>query len=383
MQSLVHRVSSALLQTGGREAAKGPLLQAFRGLFTSIPSPGDGQLHTVTLIPGDGIGPEVTNAVVEVIEALGAPIAWERFDDLSGSMSDGSPRQTVPKAVLESIRRNGVALKGTLFTQLDQKNTNTQSLNVQLRKDLDLHVNLVHGITIPGLKTRYEGLDIVVIRENTEGEYSGLEHEAVEGVVESLKVITYDKSLRTAQYAFEYALLNNRKKVTAVHKANIMKQADGLFLKACRDVAPNFPRIKYDEMIVDNTCMQLVTRPTQFDVMVAPNLYGNLVANVVAGLTGGFGVCPGANVGQGVALFEQGARHVAKDLGGKGTSNPTATLLSTSMLLRYLGLHSFGDRLESAVLQVYSSGDKSILTPDVGGTGTLASMTNAIISKFD
>ncbi|KAL6760503.1 isocitrate dehydrogenase, NAD-dependent [Haematococcus lacustris] len=363
------------------QALSSSVVQA-RGLFTSIPSPGDGRPKAVTLIPGDGIGPEVTKSIVDVVEALGAPIQWERFDDLSGSLPDGSPRQSVPQEVLESIRRNGVALKGTLFTALDKKNTNTQSVNVQLRKDLDLWVNLVHCVSLPGLTTRYNNLDIVVIRENTEGEYSGLEHEVVEDVIESLKVITYDKSYRTAQYAFEYALLNNRRKVTAVHKANIMKMSDGLFLKACREVAAQFPTIKFEEMIVDNTCMQLVGKPEQFDVMVTPNLYGNLVGNIAAGLCGGAGVTPGGNVGEGVALFEQGARHVSKDLAGKGLANPTATLLSTSMMLRYLKLHSFSARLEEAVLKVYASGDKSVLTPDVGGTGSNATLTRAVIKNL-
>ncbi|EFJ41545.1 isocitrate dehydrogenase, NAD-dependent, mitochondrial, partial [Volvox carteri f. nagariensis] len=320
-----------------------------RGLITSyLPSPGDAAPQVVTLIPGDGIGPEVTKSVVDVVAAMGAPITWERFDYLSGSEDGKVPRTSVPKEVLDSIRRNGVCLKGTLFTQLDKNNTNTQSLNVQLRKDLDLHVNVVHGYSIPGLSTRHSGLDIVVIRENTEGEYSGLEHEVVDGVVESLKIITYEKSLRTAQYAFEFAFLNHRKKVSAIHKANIMKQGDGLFLKrppmlapsrgrACREVARNFPRIQYEEVIVDNTCMQLVGRPQQFDVMVTPNLYGNLVSNVVAGLCGGFGVVPGGNIGDGVAVFEQ----------------------------------------------VYASGDKASLTPDVGGSGTLLGFTEAVVRNLE
>lgn len=354
-------------------------VRAMQTLFTSIPKPGAGASRTVTLIPGDGIGPEITKSVVDVVEALGAPIKWERFDNLSGSLPDGKPNKQVPQEVLDSIRKNGVALKGTLFTPLDKNNTNTQSLNVQLRKDLDLYVNLVHGVSIPGLKTRHDNLDIVVIRENTEGEYSGLEHELVSGVVQSLKVITYSSSLRIAQYAFEYALLNNRKKVTAVHKANIMKLGDGMFLKAVREVARKFPTIQYEEMIVDNTCMQMVGRPTQFDVMVTPNLYGNLVSNIVAGICGGYGVTPGGNVGNGVALFEQGARHVAKDLAGRNVSNPTATLLSTSMMLRYMDMHSFGARLENAVLAVYAGGDKSLITPDVGGTGTQRTFTEAII----
>ncbi|KAG2494132.1 hypothetical protein HYH03_007770 [Edaphochlamys debaryana] len=318
---------------------------------------------------------------------MNAPITWERFDYLSGSEDGHEPRNSVPKEILDSIRRNGVCLKGTLFTPLNRDNTDTQSLNVQLRKDLDLHVNVVHGITIPGVPVRHKGLDIVVIRENTEGEYSGLEHEVVEGVVESLKVITYEKSLRTAQYAFEFAFLNHRKKVSAIHKANIMKMGDGLFLQACREVARKFPKIQYDEIIVDNTCMQLVGKPSQFDVMVTPNLYGNLVGNIVAGLCGGFGVVPGGNIGDGVAVFEQGARHVAKDLAGRGVANPTATLLCTAMLMRHIKLAGFADRLENAVLKVYSdaesSGDRSSLTPDVGGTGTLYRMTQQIVRNLD
>eukprot|EP00798_Chlamydomonas_sp_ICE-L_P018611 gene18611-25125_t len=292
-----------------------------RGLVTSIPSPGDGAPQHVTLIPGDGIGPEVAKAVEDVVEELKAPIRWDKFE-ISGTLMDGEPRTELPAVLLENIRKN--------------KYTDNMSINLQLRRELDLGMNLVHGFSIPGLKTRYENLDIVVVRENIEGEYSGLEHEAVPGVVESLKVITYDNSFRTAQYAFEFALLNNRKKVTAVHKANIMKAGDGLFLKAVRKVAEKFPSIKYEEMIVDNTCMQLVSNPHQFDVMVTPNLYGNLAANIVAG----YGVVPGANIGAECAVFEQGARQEST---GQGLSNPTATLLATSMMLKHMKLHSFAD----------------------------------------
>ena len=237
-----------------------------------MPSPGDGQPRRVTLIPGDGIGPEVTGAVEHVVSRMGIPIVWERFDGLHGSNADGSPRSDVPREVLESIRRNRMCLKGVMYTPLAGGNTNTQSLNVQLRKDLDCFVNVVHAFNIPGLSTRHRDVDIVIIRENTEGEYSGLEHEVVPGVVESLKVITQEKSRRIAEYAFEFASMNNRRKVSAIHKANIMKQSDGLFLEACRAVAKGYPEIHFEEMIVDNTCMQLVSRPEQFDVMVTPNL---------------------------------------------------------------------------------------------------------------
>eukprot|EP00878_Enallax_costatus_P008185 GHUV01008558.1.p1 GENE.GHUV01008558.1~~GHUV01008558.1.p1 ORF type:complete len:350 (+),score=79.36 GHUV01008558.1:142-1191(+) len=320
--------------------------QARRSLMTYMQTPGQSKEHKVTLIPGDGIGPEVTNSVVQVVDQLKAPIRWERFDGLSGALPNGQPRMEVPEEVLDSIRTNKVCLKGTLFTPLSKKNTSTQSLNVQLRKDLELSVNLVHGFSLPCVPTRHTDLDIVVIRENLEGEYSGLEHEVVDGVVESLKVITEEKSLRAAEYAFEFAYLNNRRRVTAVHKANIMKKGDGMFLKACKEVAARYPNIEYTEMIVDNTCMQLVSRPNQFDVMVTPNLYGNLVANIVAGLCGGGGIVPGGNIGNDVAVFEQGARHVNKHIAGKGIANPTALLLATSMMLRHLQLHSFSDRYE-------------------------------------
>lgn len=346
--------------------------------MTYVPLPGDGRPQVVTLLPGDGIGPELTDSVTKIVDALGAPIVWERFNNVSGTDEEGMPNSCVPEDVIASIKRNGTCLKGTLFTPLG-KTTSTQSLNVQLRKQLDLHVNLVHGFSMPGLETRHTGIDIVVIRENTEGEYSGLEHEVVPGVVESLKVITAEKSRRTAQYAFEYALLNNRKTVTAIHKANIMKLSDGLFLRECTKASKAFDTIKFDSMIVDNTCMQLTGRPDQFDVMVTPNLYGNLVTNVVAGLCGGPGVCPGANIGKDVAIFEQGARHVAKDIVGLGIANPIALLLSTSMLLRHLQLHSYADRLEDSIMAIVASGDKSLVTPDIGGTGTTASFTNAVI----
>lgn len=347
-----------------------------------VPSPGDAKIQTVTLIPGDGIGPEVSNAVERVVDAVKAPIRWERFDDLHGSDATGHAVEDVPADILESIRRNQVCLKGTLFTPLIGSNTSNQSLNVQLRKQLDLHVNLVHGFSMPGIKTRHEGIDIVVIRENTEGEYSGLEHEVVPDVVESLKVITSIKSRRVAEYAFGFAFLNNRKKVTAVHKANIMKLSDGAFLKEFREVAKQYPSIKSEEMIVDNCCMQLTGRPDQFDIMVTPNLYGNIVANVVAGLTGGPGIMPGANVGNHVAVFEQGARHVGQDIAGQDIANPTAALLSTAMLLRHCNLPDFSDRMNKAITTVINTGSESVKTIDMGGTATTTQFTDAVIAEL-
>ncbi|CAL5224794.1 g7538 [Coccomyxa viridis] len=361
-----------------------PLLQAqqTRTKITYVPSPGDAKPQTVTMIPGDGIGPEVSDAIMEVFEHLKAPVNFEVFDNVHGSDAYGNPVDELPEDVLDSIKRNGVCMKGTLFTPLSEHNTSTQSLNVQLRKLLDLQVNLVHGWTMPGVPSRFEDVDIVVIRENTEGEYSGLEHEVVPDVVESLKIITQLKSRRTVEYAFGYAFLNNRKKVTAVHKANIMKLSDGLFLKEFRRVAQKYPSIQAEEMIVDNTCMQLVSRPDQFDVMVTPNLYGNLVSNVVAGLIGGPGLFPGVNVGEGVAVFEQGARHVAKDIAGQGVANPSAGLLAAAMMLRHLNLPGFSDRLESAILDTLATVPASVKTPDIGGTGGTKSLVRAITERL-
>lgn len=339
-----------------------------------MPRPGDGTPRTVTLIPGEGIGPLVTSAAVEVMKAMHAPLSFEVFE-MNGKMD------RVPDEVLNSIRRNKVCLKGGLTTPVGG---GVSSLNLQLRKELDLYASLVHCFNLPGLPTRHENVDIVVIRENTEGEYSGLEHEVIPGVVESLKVITKFCSERIAKYAFEYAYLNNRKTVTAVHKANIMKLADGLFLESCREVSKKYPGIKYNEIIVDNCCMQLVARPEQFDVMVTPNLYGNLVANTAAGIAGGTGVMPGGNVGAEHAIFEQGASagNVGKErLVEQKRANPIALLLSSSMLLRHLRFPSFADRLDQAVMAVIKEG--TYRTKDIGGTSTTQEIVDAVIEKLD
>ncbi|KAB2636385.1 isocitrate dehydrogenase [NAD] regulatory subunit 1 [Pyrus ussuriensis x Pyrus communis] len=341
---------------------------------TYMPRPGDGAPRPVTLIPGDGIGPLVTNAVEQVMEAMHAPVYFERYD-VHGDM------KRVPPEVIESIRKNKVCLKGGLKTPVGG---GVSSLNVQLRKELDLYASLVNCFNLPGLPTRHENVDIVVIRENTEGEYAGLEHEVVPGVVESLKVITKFCSERIAKYAFEYAYLNNRKKVTAVHKANIMKLADGLFLESCREVATKYPSINYNEIIVDNCCMQLVSKPEQFDVMVTPNLYGNLVANTAAGIAGGTGVMPGGNVGADHAVFEQGASagNVGNEkLWEQKKANPVALLLSSAMMLRHLQFPSFADRLETAVKRVILEG--KYRTKDLGGVSTTQEVVDAVIGKLD
>ncbi|CAL5399918.1 unnamed protein product [Camellia sinensis] len=340
---------------------------------TYMPRPGDGAPREVTLISGDGIGPLVTGAVEQVMEAMHAPVYFDRYQ-VRGDMK--SP----PPEVIESIRKNKVCLKGGLRTPVGG---GVNSLNVQLRKELDLYASLVHCFNLEGLQTKHENVDIVVIRENTEGEYSGLEHEVVPGVVESLKVMTKFCSERIARYAFEYAYLNNRKQVTAVHKANIMKLADGIFLESCQEVASLYPSIKYNEIIVDNCCMQLVSKPEQFDVMVTPNLYGNLVANTAAGIAGGTGVMPGGNVGADHAIFEQGASagNVGNDkLVEKKKANPVALLLSSAMMLRHLQFPSFADRLEIAMKHVISEG--KYRTKDLGGSSTTQEVVDAVIANL-
>ncbi|VAI46555.1 unnamed protein product [Triticum turgidum subsp. durum] len=365
------RRSALLLRRVLSPAPPSPLAGAVsRRTVTYMPRPGDGAPRTVTLIPGDGIGPLVTGAVRQVMEAMHAPVCFETYE-VHGDMP------SVPPEVIESIRRNKVCLKGGLATPVGG---GVSSLNLQLRKELDLYASLVNCFNLPGLPTRHDNVDIAVIRENTEGEYSGLEHEVVPGVVESLKFC----SERIAKYAFEYAYLNNRKKVTAVHKANIMKLADGLFLESCREVATKYPGIQYSEIIVDNCCMQLVAKPEQFDVMVTPNLYGNLVSNVAAGIAGGTGVMPGGNVGQDHAIFEQGASagNVGNDkIVQQKKANPVALFLSSAMMLRHLQFPSFADRLESAVKSVIAEG--KYRTRDLGGTSTTQEVTDAVIAKLD
>ncbi|GBG82676.1 hypothetical protein CBR_g35041 [Chara braunii] len=365
--------SSSSLSLSPRVAAGGYQHQQSRSV-TYMPKPGSGAARPVTLILGDGTGPLVTDAVVQVMEAMRAPLYFETFE-CSGSMS------CMPAEILDSIRRNKVCLKGGLRTPVGG---GTSSLNMQLRKELDLFASLVMCFNVPGVDTRHENVNVVVIRENTEGEYSGLEHEVVPGVVESLKVITKHNSERIAKYAFEYAYLNARKTVTAVHKANIMKLADGLFLESCREVAKQYKGIKYNEVIVDNCCMQLVARPEQFDVMVTPNLYGTLVANTAAGIAGGTGVMPGGNVGLEHAVFEQGAS--AGNVGNEWlvqnkAANPTALLLSSAMMLRHLQFPSFADRLEHGVYNVLA--ERKVRTKELGGDSTTQEFVDAVIAAVE
>jgi len=330
--------------------------------------------HTVTLIPGDGIGPEITEAVVRVFAAAGAPVRWERQIVSSAAVVAGGP--LISEEALASIRRNKVALKGPLSTPIG---TGHVSLNLTLRKEFQLFANLRPCHTVPGLKTRYEKVDIIVVRENTEGEYSGLEHEVVPGVVESLKVITRAASTRIAEFAFTYAVSQKRRRVSAVHKANIMKKSDGLFLTCCREVAQKHPSIKYDELIIDNCCLQLVSDPSKFDVIVLPNLYGDIVSDLCAGLVGGLGVTPSGNIGETGAIFES-VHGTAPDIAGRGIANPTALLRSGCMLLRHLGESPLAQRIESACYQVIAEGAK--VTPDLGGRASTMEFADAIIERI-
>jgi len=328
--------------------------------------------HTITLIPGDGIGPEVTSAVVRIIEAAGVEAKWETY--YAGAQALEKFGNTLPEELLESIKRNKVALKGPITTPIGKGFT---SVNVGLRKALDLYANLRPVRTLPNIPTRYETIDLVIVRENTEDLYSGIEHVVVPGVVESIKIITEKASTRVSRFAFEYARREGRKKVTAVHKANIMKLSDGLFLDCFRKVAADYPEIEADDKIVDNTCMQLVMRPEQFDILLLENLYGDIVSDLGAGLVGGLGLVPGANIGEQGAVFEA-VHGSAPDIAGQGIANPTALLQSGILMLRYLGERDAAQRIETAMLGIFSEGKTR--TRDIGGTAKTTEFADAVLA---
>ena len=330
--------------------------------------------YKITLIPGDGIGSEITAAVVRIIEAAGVEIEWESF--IAGAEALSRYGDPLPEPVLESIKRNRVALKGPLTTPVG---TGFTSVNVRLRKTLDLYANLRPVRTIPGLITPFGDLDLVVVRENTEDLYSGIEHVVVPGVVESLKIITEKASTRIARFAFDYARREGRQKVTAIHKANIMKLSDGLFLDCFRKVSIEYPEIAADDKIVDNACMQLVMKPQQFDVLLLENLYGDIISDLAAGLVGGLGVVPGANIGELGAVFEA-VHGSAPDIAGKNVANPTALLQTAIMMLRYLGERDPADLIERAVRQTLAR--KEIRTRDLGGTASTSEYTEAIVATM-
>jgi len=332
--------------------------------------------HQITLIPGDGIGPEVADATVRAVEATGVKVEWDRVNAGVGALEEyGS---LLPDDVFASLATTHVGLKGPTATPIAGGH---QSINVALRKRLGLYVNFRPVRMLPGLRTRFSDLpiDLAIFRENTEDLYTGLEHEVVPGVVEGLKIITQTASLRIARAAFEYARREGRAKVTAIHKANIMKMSDGLFLKCCREMAAEYPEIQYNELIVDNACMQIVTRPETFDLLVMPNLYGDIVSDLAAGLVGGLGIVPGANLGDKTAIFEA-VHGTAPDIAGKGLANPTALMQSAALMLSHLGEREAAAQLRRAIESVYAEGRH--LTGDVGGKSSTHEFTDAVIAQI-
>ena len=329
--------------------------------------------HRITLIPGDGIGPEVTAAVVTILERAGLDVEWESH--LAGATALERHGATLPKALLDSIKRNKVALKGPLTTPVGGGFT---SVNVGLRKALDLFANLRPVWNIPSIPSRYEHVDLVIVRENTEDLYAGLEHEVVPGAVESLKIITATSSTRIARFAFDYARRHGRKRVTAVHKANIMKMSDGLFLESARTVAADYSEITFDDRIVDAVCMHLVMDPTQFDVLLLPNLYGDIVSDLCAGLVGGLGIVPAANLGAEIGLFEA-VHGSAPDIAGMDVANPMALLLSAVLMLRHIGEGAIADRITTALGEVLSEG--RVRTRDLGGNATTTAFAETVARR--
>ena len=334
--------------------------------------------HKITLVPGDGIGPEVTDAVVAILEASGklngATFDWHRFD--AGADAFAKTGEYIPKALYDSIEQNRVALKGPVTTPIGG---GFSSINVTLRKKFDLYANFRPVRNLPGLDTKYPGIDLIIVRENTEDLYAGLEVMVIPGVAQSLKIITEKGSTRIAKFAFDYARKEHRKKVHSVHKANIMKLTDGLFLDCCRKVAKDFPEIPYAEHIVDNTCMQLVMNPWQYDVIVTENLYGDILSDLCSGLIGGLGLVPGANLGTECAIFEA-VHGSAPDIAGKGLANPTALLQSAVLMLRHIDEPATADAIQAALEKVYAAGKS--LTRDVGGTSGTNDFKEAILAAL-
>jgi isocitrate dehydrogenase (NAD+) len=331
--------------------------------------------HKVTLIPGDGIGPEVVQAAVRILEATGVKFEWESF--AAGAEAYEKYREYIPKELSASIERTRVGLKGPVTTPIGG---GFSSINVELRKRFELFANFRPISNLPHIPTRYPGVDLIVVRENTEGLYSGIEHEVVPGVVESLKIITEKASTRVSRFAFEYARNNQRRKIHSIHKANIMKMSDGLFLRCSRAVSKEYPEITYGEHIVDNTCMQLVMNPYQYDILLMENLYGDILSDLCAGLVGGLGLVPGANFGHECAIFEA-VHGSAPDIAGKNLANPTAVLRSALLMLRHLGEHDPAQKIRNAIDEVYQ--DRSKLTRDVGGTAGTSEFADAIIQAME
>ena len=331
--------------------------------------------HKVTLIPGDGIGPEVTAAAVRILEATGVKFEWESY--AAGADAFAKYHEYIPKELTESIERTRVALKGPVTTPIGG---GFSSINVQLRRQFELFCNFRPIHNLPGVATRYPGVDLIIIRENTEGLYSGIEHEVVPGVVESIKIITEKASTRIARWAFEYARKFGRKKIHAIHKANIMKLSDGLFIRCSRNISKEYPEISYGEHIVDNTCMQLVTNPYQYDMLLLENLYGDIVSDLCAAFVGGLGLVPGANFGHECAIFEA-VHGSAPDIAGRGIANPTAITRSGILMLRHLGEQDAADKVKYAVHSVFR--ESKHITRDMGGTASTSEFADAVIEAME
>jgi isocitrate dehydrogenase (NAD+) len=358
----------------GRFFSSNPALPAFRQQYALRIQYDAAMRHKVTVIPGEGIGPEVAAATRRIINAAGVQIEWEELAARTDSGTEAG--QLVNQAAIDSVRRNRVALKGPTATAIAG---GAPSVNVALRKTLDLYANLRPVKNLLGVRSRFENVDLVLVRENTEDLYSGLEHEVVPGVVESLKIITERASTRIARFAFEYAKKSGRKKIHAIHKANIMKLGDGLFLKSVRAVSERYQDIEYKELIVDNACMQMVLDPQQFDMLLLPNLYGDVMSDLAAGLVGGLGVVPSGNIGDECAMFEA-VHGTAPDIAGKGLANPTALLMSGIMMLDHLGERPAARRIEAALERIYREGKHA--TRDRGGRATTQEFTDAVISAL-
>ncbi|XP_072970991.1 isocitrate dehydrogenase [NAD] catalytic subunit 5, mitochondrial-like [Typha angustifolia] len=358
-----------LLQRNSIEQLAGRILPCSSRCFSAAASPS--QPITATLFPGDGIGPEIAESVKQIFNAAQVPIEWE--EHFVGDQVDPRTESFLTWESLESVRRNGVGLKGPMATPIGKGH---RSLNLTLRKELGLYTNVRPCYSLSGYKTRYDDVNLVTIRENTEGEYSGLEHQVVRGVVESLKIITRQASLRVAEYAFHYAKTNGRQRVSAIHKANIMRKTDGLFLKCCREVAEKYPEITYEEVIIDNCCMMLVKNPTLFDVLVMPNLYGDIISDLCAGLIGGLGLTPSCNIGEGGIALAEAVHGSAPDIAGKNLANPTALLLSSVMMLRHLQLNDKANQIHNAILNTIAEG--KYRTVDLGGSSSTTDFTKAV-----
>jgi len=364
LRSLPARLGSPL-----SHASSAPLVS--RRLYADKPV----ENKTVTLIPGDGIGEEISEAVVQIFAAAKVPVSWETVKVSTTTAKEGSLSSLLGGDVLESVKTTRLALKGPLATPIGKGH---MSLNLALRKQFNLYANVRPARSIPGVKTPYDNVNIVVIRENTEGEYSGIEHQVVPGVCQSIKLITREASRRVAQYAFQYAETHKKDKVTAVHKASIMNLSDGLFLKSCREVACAYPFVEYEEISVDKVCMQLVMAPEKFQVLVLPNLYGDIASDLCAGLVGGLGLTPSGNIGADSAIFES-VHGTAPDIAGQNKANPTALLLSAVMMLRHMGLYTHANRIERAAYDVLREG--KVLTGDLGGSATTTQFTDAICKR--